>query len=161
MAVQTGRTVGRWVRFILGDSAGTLRHIPVDRINGVGLDYPEVELSAFMDAVKGVLLDTPSCAIEFEGPWDSTAAAASPALSGSHTVLSALDGALTPRSLDIQFGVRHTWEAGEPQFGITATATAGFILTKYSVDPATMRYSGRLNMFPGSTAPAWGTAAET
>jgi hypothetical protein len=153
MASQTGRTVSRWVAFLFSDGTN-MRELPVDGINGVGLDYPEVDLTAFMDAVRGVLLDTPTCEIDITGPFDSTA-------NSAHAVLSADAGGSTPRSLDVQFGVRHDWESGEPQFGITASSTSGFLVKSYTVDPSTAKYSAEFRLFPGSSAPAWGTAAET
>ena len=154
MATQTGRTVSRWVAFLFSDGTA-MRELPVNSINGVGLDYPEAEMTAFMDAVTGVLPDTPSCVIEVTGVFDSTAT------TGAHAVLSANVGAYSPRSLDVQFGIRHDWETGEPQFGITATTTSGFLCTAYSVNPDNMTFTARFNMYPGSSAPAWGTAAET
>lgn len=167
MAAQTGRTVNRWIRFLVDDSAGTLREIPIDSINGVGLDFGGADTTALQDAIKNTLPEMPDCTIDITGPFDNTAAqaaggsAAAPALSGSHTVLSAIAGALTPLTLDVRFGVQHYWETGEPQFGITSSAANGFICTKYVIDPATMKYSASFRVYAGSIAPAWGTAAET
>lgn len=155
MTVQTGRTVSKWVTFNVDDSSGNVREIAVDSINGLGLNYPETDLTAFTDAIKGALPNTPECVISITGPWDSTAS------TGSHTVLSAINGLNTPLTLDVQIGVRHAWESGEPQFGITSSATAGFLCRNYNVDPSEMKYSAEFYMFPGSTAPAWGTSAET
>ena len=160
MAANTGRTVKRWCSFVCHDSAAVLRAIPVDSINGVGLNYPEADLTAFQDALKGVLPDTPECVIDITGPLDSAAAAASPALSGSHTVLTGINGLSVPLSVDVQIGIRHAWEAGEPQFGITKSATSGFLCVNYTVNPDTMRYSAKFVMFPGSSSPAWGVASE-
>lgn len=148
----TGRTVSRWVSFLF--SNGSMRTIAVDSINGVGLTYPETELTAFQDAIKGALPDTPDCAIDITGPFDTTA-------NTNHPVLSAECGGVTPRSLDVQIGVRHAWENGEPQFGITASATSGFLCTSYIVDVNAGKFSAKFRLFPGSSAPAWGTAAET
>lgn len=153
MTVQTGRTVSRWVAFLFSDGSA-MRELAVDTINGIGLTYSEVELTAFMDAIKGALPDTPDCAIDIAGPFDTTA-------NGAHAVLSAANGVITPRSLDVQVGIRHDWEDGEPQFGITATATSGFIVTDYQFDPATSKYTAKFRLIPGSSVPAWGTAAET
>lgn len=161
MTAQTGRTVGHYTNFIIGDSANTLRNIPVTTVGGVGLKYEEKDLTALMDALKGVLLGQADFSVDIEGPFDTTAAAASPGLSGSHTVLSALVGLNTPRTLDIQIGVMHAWEAGEPQFGISRSATVGVIVSSYDVNIADMKYKATIKMFAGSTAPAWGTAAET
>ena len=155
MAAQTGRTVSKWVAFLVDDSAGALRSIAVDSINGVGLTYDEVELTAFFDAVKGVLPNHPDVTIAITGPFDNTAS------TGSHIVLSGIAGGVTPLSLDIQIGMRHAWESGEPQFGLTSSATVGFLCTDYTVDPGTGKYAAKFRVYPGSTAPAWGTAAET
>jgi hypothetical protein len=167
MAANTGRTVKQWVRFVVDDSAGTLREIPIDSINGVGLDRPEVDLTAFQDAIRGVLTDTPDCTIAITGPFDTSAAqaaaasGAAPVLSGSHTVLAGIDGKTVPLSLGVYIGVRHYWETGEPTFGSTSSATSGFICTNYTVNPGDGKYSASFKMFPGSAAPAWGTAVVT
>jgi hypothetical protein len=160
MATQTGRTVSKWTDFIVDDSGGTLRSIPVDSINGVGLSYDETEVTAFQDAIKNVLPGHADCVISISGPFDNSVAAAVGTLSGSHTILSGIVGGNTPLSLDVQVGIRHAWESGEPQFGITSSATSGFICTQYSVDLDSMKYSAQFRVM-GSTAPAWGTAAET
>lgn len=155
MTANTGRTVSKWTAFLVDDSAGTLRSIAVDSINGVGLTYDEVDLTAFFDAVKGVLPNHPDCVIDIEGPFDTTAS------TGSHTVLSGIAGGVTPLSLDVQIGIRHAWESGEPQFGLTSSSTVGFLCTEYTVDPGTGKYKAKFRVFPGSSAPAWGTSAET
>lgn len=155
MAAQTGRTTLKWVTFHVDDSGGTLRQIAVDSINGVGLVYDEVELTAFQDAIKGALPAHPDCTITITGPFDATAS------TGSHTVLSAIVGGATPLTLDVRVGMRHTWESGEPQFGITSDASNGFLCFDYQPDLNTGKYSAKFRMYPGSSAPAWGTAAET
>lgn len=161
MAAQTGRTTFKHVRFIINDSGAALRHIPISSLSVVGVQYDEQDITAFQDAVRGRLPSMPDAPIEFGGPFDSSAAATSPTLSGSHTILSALNGGMTPLTLDIQLGVRHDWEAGEPQFGLTKTATSGYIVTNYTVNPQEGTYSARAVLFPGSALPAWGTTAET
>ena len=161
MTANTGRTTSKWVSFNVDDSAGTLRTIPVDSINGVGLTFDEVELTAFQDAIKGVLPAHPDCTITITGPFDTSAAAAAGTLSGSHTVLSGINGGVTPLTLDVQVGIRHAWESGEPQFGITSSAANGFLCTDYQVDVNAGKYSAKFRVYPGSVAPAWGTAAES
>lgn len=160
MTAQTGRTVSKWTDFRCDDSGGTLRSIPVDSINGVGLTYEESDVTAFQDALKNVLPNQPTCQITITGPFDNSAAASAGTLSGSHTILSGIVGGVTPLSLDIQIGIRHAWESGEPQFGITSSSTSGFLCTAYSVDIASMKYSATFSVM-GGTAPAWGTSAET
>jgi hypothetical protein len=151
MTAQTGRTIQRWIGFLLSDGTA-LRSLEVDTINNIGLNYPEVEVYAWLDLIKGVLLDTPDCAIDIGGPFSNIA-------NGAHVVLSAQNGLYTPRSFDIQIGIQHAWEAGEPQFGITATATSGILVSNYIVTGN--KYSAKLRMKTGSSAPVWGTAAET
>ena len=152
MAANTGRTVSKWVTFNLGDGS-SMNSLVINSINGVGLDYDEVDLTAFSDAIKGVLPGHPGLTIEITGPMDTTA-------SGTHAILSADAGGVTPRSFDVQIGIRHAWESGEPQFGISATSTSGILVLSYVVDPSGITYTSRLAMFAGSSAPAWGTAAE-
>lgn len=154
MASQTGRTTKRWVAFLIDDSGGTLRNIPVNSVNGVGLEYEEADVTAFTDAIVNVLPGTPDLTIEIAGPFDNTAS------TGSHTVLSGIVGGSTPLSMDIQVGIRHAWESGEPQFGITSSSTSGMLCTKYTVDMENMTYSATFKVM-GGTAPAWGTTAET
>jgi hypothetical protein len=161
MTVQTGRTVSKFLNIAIGDSGnGTLRNIPISGLSAVGVTYDETDLTAFQDAVKGVLPNMPDAPIDIHGPWSSAVAAAVGTLSGSHTILAPLLGAYTPLTLDIQFGVRHAWETGEPQFGITATATSGYLLTKYTVNDD-MTYDASFRLFPGSSLPAFGTSDET
>lgn len=166
MTANTGRTVSRWTNFIIEDSGTTLREIPINTLSICGVTYEEQDLTAFQDAVKGALPGMPDAPIEISGPFDTTAAqtasasGVAPALSGSHTILSGINGLSTPLSLDVQIGVRHTWETGEPQFGISQSATSGYLCVNYTVDLSTMTYSAKFVLFPGSSLPAWGTAAE-
>jgi hypothetical protein len=165
MAVQTGRTVGKYSKVQVKDSGGTLRDIPVTTISGVGLSYPEVNLTALQDAVQGSLPAQPAVSITITGPWDTTAVqaasatTAAAALSGSHTVLNAINGLTTPLTFAFYQGVRHYWEAGEPVWGIASSTVNGVLLFEYTFDPVTAMYSATFHMSPGSAAPAWGTAA--
>jgi hypothetical protein len=155
MPAQTGRTTSKWITFKCDDSGGTLRTIAVNTISAVGVVYEEHDLTAFGDAVKGALPGHPDAPLEFGGPWDTTAN------TGSHTVLSGVLGGNTPLTIDVQFGQRQAYTAGEIQFGITSSATSGYLITSYTVDPSTMMYSAKAVLFPGSSLPAFGAAAET
>jgi len=161
MTANTGRTVDKGVTFLVDDSGGTLREIPVDSVNGVGLTYDEFDLTAFQDAVKGVLLGHPDATITITGPFDNSAAASPPTLSGSYTVLSGIVGLqTTPLALDIRIGIRHAWEAGEPCFGITGTAANGFYCSDFQYTGGG-KYSAKFRVASGSAAPAWATTAHT
>ena len=165
MAGNTGRTVSKFINFAVEDDTDTMREIAVSDISVVGVVYEEQDMTAFQDAVKGALAGMPDAPIEISGPFDTTAVATAsasgvvPALSGSHTVLSAINGRLHPLSLDVQFGIRQTYTTNEPQFGITATATSGYICTSYTVGSDLM-YNAKFVLYPGSSLPAWGVALE-
>ena len=161
----TGRTVTRWTRFAVHDSAGAPREIPVDSISPVGFTSDEVEVTAYQDAVKTYLAGHPDAPIEVSGPFDNSVVAAlaasglAPTLSGSHTVLSGIYGLGTPLGLWIAFGIRGYWTAGDPAFGVVAPgAASGYLCTKYTVDGE--KYTARFVPYPG-TVPAWGTAIIT
>lgn len=154
MAAQTGRTVQDFTALKISNG-GSMVNIPIDTLGDVGLDYPEEEMTAFTDAIKGVLVGKPGFSLEFSGPFDNTAT------TGSHVVLSALVGVMTALSFDVQIGVRHAWEAGEPQFGYSGVvaSNSGAMITSYKVSGG--KFTARLAMIAGSVAaPAWGTAAE-
>lgn len=152
MAPQTGRTTQNYVQVFIDDDGGTLQEIAVNNIGGIGLDYPEADQTAWNDAIQGVLLETPSFTTTIGGPFDTA----------THAVLSGVNGKNTPLSFDVRFGIRHEWEAGEPQFGITATADNGVLVRNYTVNPGSpMTYTATIVMYAGSAAPEWGTAAES
>ena len=155
MATQTGRTVGKYVTVKMEDAGTTLRTIVgTQSIGGVGITYNEVDVTALEDALTNYLNGHGDMSLSFTDNVDNTAD------TGFHVVFSALNGLQVPLSFDIQIGVRHAWESGEPQFGITGSATSGVIVTSYIVDPASMTATATVKTF-GGTAPAWGTAAET
>jgi len=161
MAANTGRGQSKWIDFRVDDTGGTLRSIPVTTINGVGVTYDEQELMAIQDQLHNALPNFANAPIDITGPLDTTAVAAAPTLSGSHTVLSAINGLSVPLSLGVFVGMRHVWESGEPVFGLTSSATSGYVCVSYVVDPVAMTYSARFVPYPGSALPAWGTVAIT
>jgi hypothetical protein len=149
----TGRTVGDFVKLLLSDGS-QMRSMPFypSSLGDLGLDYPEEDLFAALDVIHGALVGKPSFFLEWDGPFDINA-------NGAHVTLNALLGVMTPRSFDVQIGMRHDWESTEPQFGMTATATSGIIVTKYTVKGKD--YHARIAMYAGSAVlPAWGAAAE-
>ena len=154
MAAQTGRTVSKWMALMIDDSGGTLRTIVgLKSINGVGVEAEDVDVTAITETIKNSLPGQDDFSMTLTGHMDNTAA------TGFHTVFSALAGLGVPLSFDVQFGVRHAWESGEPQFGITSSATSGVHCLGYVVSPDGMEASVTVRTF-GPTAPAWGTSAE-
>ena len=156
----TGRTIGKYMKFQI-DDATAMRDIPVNSINGVGFTYDEVDVSALQEVLKSMLAGQGSMSITIGGPFDNTVAqaasgtGAAPALSGSHTVLSALNGSNTAISFGVYFGIQGYWATGDPVFGGANCC----IVTDYTVDAAAMTYSAKIAYKSGTTAPAWGTAA--
>lgn len=152
MAVQTGRTHAKHITVKLDNAAGTLTDITAytNTIGTVGLTFETQDVTAFSDGVKNIVIGQPTASLAIGGPFDTVI----------HTQMTAINGAPTPLSLDIQIGIRHTWEAGEPQFGITSSASSGYLCHSYVVDMSANTWAATLDVF-GPTAPAWGTAAET
>jgi hypothetical protein len=157
----TGRFSPRFSKFQIEDAAGTLRDVPVSSWGTVGLTYDELDVSSFQELVKSFLSGQATFSMTISGPFDNSAAAAASAsgnvaaLSGSHTVLSALNGGLTPRAFGCYFGVLTYWTTGDPVFG----ADNSVIVTDYTVDPGAGTYSCKLAHVSGGTAPAWGSTA--
>lgn len=155
MTASTGRSTSNYTIVYIDDSAGTLRSIAINSIGGVGLEYEEKDVTAWYDAIRGVLLGQPSFSTTISGPVDTTAD------TGNHPVLSGVVGKNVPLAFDVRLGVRHVWEAGEPVFGITATAANGVLVKSYKIDPESMTYTAEIVMAAGSAAPDWATAAHT
>ena len=155
MTANTGRTVPAFTNLLMGAAGGSMTSMKIDELGDLGLDYEEVEMSAWVDAVKGVLMGKPDFTLTFGGPIDNTAT------SGPSTLLRSWVGATTALSFDVQVGVRHAWEANEQQFGYTGVVAtnSGVCVTSYKESGG--KYSATIRMISGSVAaPAWGTAAE-
>ena len=154
MTAQTGRTVQDYTKLLISSGAAMV-DMKIDSLGELGLDYPETDMSAWSDAVHGVLVGKPDFTLDFGGPVDNTAT------TGPSTVLRAKVGVMTASSFDVQIGVRHDWEATEQQFGYSAViaSNSGIMITKYKESGG--KYSATMRMIAGSVAaPAWGTAAE-
>lgn len=114
------------------------------------MSYETQDVTAFSDGVKNIVIGQPEAPLTIGGPFDTVI----------HSHMTGINGAVTPLSLDIQIGIRSAWDNGEPQFGITSSATSGYLCHSYTVDPQANTWSAQLNVF-GATAPAWGSAAES
>lgn len=158
----TGRTVGKFFKFQISDSASTIRDIPVNTIGNVGITYDEVDVSALQEALKGFLNGQGSVKLSISGPFSNTAAVTAststvttPALSGSHTVLQPLNGGVTAKSFGVYLGIQAYWTPGDPVFGGVHT----ILVSDYTMDPANMTYSANLVLAGNRyNDPAWGTA---
>jgi hypothetical protein len=157
----TGRFSPRFSKFQIEDAGGALRDIPVSSWGSVGIQYDELDVSSFQEAVKSFLSGQGTFSLQLTGPFDNSAAVAASAstqvaaLSGSHTVLQPLNGALTPRAFGAYFGVLTYWTTGDPVFG----ADNSVIVTDYQVQPDAGTCTFKISRVSGGAAPAWGTTA--
>lgn len=151
MTAQTGRTHAKHITVKLDNSGGTLTDITAytNTVGTVGLTFETQDVTAFSDGTKNIVIGQPTAPLTIGGPFDTVI----------HTQMTGINGAVTPLSLDIQIGIRHVWESGEPQFGITSSATIGYLCHSYMVDIQANTWSAQLDVF-GATSPLWGTAAE-
>lgn len=152
MTANTGRTNSKHIGVFLDNSSGTLTDITAycNTVGTIGLTYDTQDVTAYSDGSKNIVIGQPSASLTIGGPFDTVI----------HAHMTAINGAVVPLTLDIRVGIRHAWEAGEPQFGITSSATSGYLCHSYVVDLNANTWTATLDVF-GPTAPAWGTAAET
>lgn len=157
MAAQSGRTNAKFITVMLDNAAGTLTDISayVSSVGTVGLVYDTTDATAFSDGTKNVTIGQAGAPLQFSGPVDTTIITQ---LTGyaAHGGLTAGGGL----SLDIRFGIRQAWVSGEPQFGITGSASIGYVLKSFTIDSGGMLWTATFDVM-GATAPAWGTTAET
>lgn len=156
MAVQTGRTIQEFEKLLMGAAGGSMTDMKINSRGEIGIDYTEEEMSAWSDTVKGVIMGQANFSLDFGGPVDNTAS------TGPSTLLRSWHANHTLLSFDLQQGVRHAWESGEQQFGLTGViaTNTGVIVTKYKESGG--MYSATIRCTAGcATLPAWGTAAET
>lgn len=149
MTAQTGKTNAKYIGFFLDNSSGTLTDLTAytKSVNTVGLTFDEQDVTAYSDAVKNVTIGRANADLSINFIWDTTVFAHLIALSRT-----------TPLTLDIRFGIQHTWESGEPVFGITSSATSGYLLKDLTAND-----DGIVATFAvaGPTAPNWATTAHT
>jgi hypothetical protein len=164
--MSTGRTVGKFTKFQIENSAGAMADIPVTSYGSVGLTAAEVDVTALQDAITSVLNGQTSFSTTITGPFDTSGIVAAsgtgarPALSGSHTVLAPLmtsTYSATPRSFGIYIGIQGDWTATtDPVFG----GIDCILVSGYTVDPAAGTYSCKLAVAGNRTNdPAWGVTA--
>jgi hypothetical protein len=160
MTTYTGRTVGKFCKFQIESSSGAMATIPVNSFGQIGLTYDEVDVTALQEAIKSMLNGQGSFSTTISGPFDNHAITAvetsglAPALSGSHTVLSALNGGTVAKSFGFYIGVQQYWLTGDPVFG----AIDSVLVSQYTTDGQT--YTARISTAGNRlNDPAWGTSS--
>lgn len=151
MTANTGRSNVIYSQFWLDNSAGTLTNLTAytKTIGDFGLTYETTDVSALSDAVKNFTKGRPEAGLDITFNLDTVVSAHLAALSKT-----------TPLTLDIRVGINHAWEAGEPVFGITSSATSGYVLTSQNVNVDAQEIKCHFDVF-GPTAPDFATAAHT
>lgn len=150
MTANTGRTIESvYTQFWLDNSSGTLTNLSAycNGVGAVGLDNKAVDVTAYSDGVYNFLADKPTAPLTISFLLDTVVT----------THLAALDKN-TPLSLGVYYGIRHAWESGEPTFGLSSSATSGYITLGFKVSGGIV--TANFEVY-GPTAPAWGTAAIT
>lgn len=149
MTANTGRTNAKYIQFYLDNSSGTLTDLSAycNNVGTFGLEKETQDVTAYSDGVKNITIGRPSAPLQVTFKNDTTVYAHLIALAES-----------TPLSLDIRVGIRHAWESGEPTFGISSSATSGYLLT--SMQMTDQEITCKFDVF-GATAPNFATTAHT
>jgi hypothetical protein len=149
MTAQSGRTNSKYISFYLDNSSGTLTDLTpyTKNIGTVGLTFEEQDVTAYSDGVRNVTIGRADAPLSITFQMDTVVYAHLIALNRN-----------TPLSLDIRIGIRHAWESGEPVFGISSSATSGYLLKDLTMNDTDIMAS--FVVF-GSTAPDWATTAHT
>lgn len=147
------RTLNRWTTVWIDNSGGALTQLSsINTIGGLSLDGQAVDMSAWVDTLKGVLIDTPTFSTTIGGVFDTV----------DHALLIAINNRNTPLSFDVRVGLQAAYSAGvDPQFGVTSSASNGVLLHGYTVNFDNMTWTATLENYAGGAGPAWGTASET
>lgn len=157
----TGRTLSKFIKLQIEDSGGAMRDIPILTCSDIGITYPEITVTSHDSSLGEIVMAPGVSSITITGPWSNTAVAtasssgAAPSFSGSHTVLSAINGVNTARSFGLYIGIRTYWTTGDPVFG----AKDSVVVTDYRYNAETNIYTARISHLAGATVPAWGTSA--
>ena len=149
MAANTGRTNAKYIGFFLDNAAGTLTDLTAytKSVGTFGLTFEEQDVTAYSDGVKNVTIGRADAPLTIVFQNDIVPFGHLGSLSR-----------VTPLSLDIRIGIRHAWEAGEPCFGITASASSGYLLKDVTMTDTEI--TATFAVF-GPTAPDFAVSAHT
>lgn len=148
----TGRTNEKWTSVLLDDTGGTLtdRSTYLKSVNGYGLKFNEQDVTGIGEAIKNITIGRPESPITLVWQFDTVI----------YAHLISLVNRMTPLSLDIRTGIGHAWVTGEPTFGITSSATSGYVLTSLMIGNNSSDITSVFNVV-GGTAPDFATTAHT
>ena len=125
MTVNTGRTNAKYIQFWLDNSAGQLTDLSAycKSVGTYGLTFPTQSVTAYSDFVENVTNGRPTAQLTITFVKDTAVFAHLAALSRT-----------TPLSLDIREGIRQSQVTGEPCFGISSSATSGYLLGSFTAN---------------------------
>ena len=146
MAANTGRTNTKFIGFWLDNSGGTLTDLTAytRNVGTVGLTSESQDVTAYNDGIRNVVIGRPDAPLSITFVMDTVIFAHLIAL--NH---------VTPLSLDIRFGIRQAHVATEPCFGITSSATSGYLFKDMTTDGETITATFEVY---GATAPDFAVA---
>lgn len=147
MTAGTGRTNAKYIGFFLDNAGGTLTDLTAytKSVGTFGLSYEEQDVTAYSDGVKNVTIGRADAPLTIVFQNDTVPFAQLIALSR-----------VTPLSLDIRIGIRQAWVSGEPCFGITSSASSGYLLKDMTMTDTEITTT--FSVF-GPTAPGFATTA--
>lgn len=145
MAAQTGRTNARYIGFWLDNSSGTLTDLSAycKSVGTYGLKISTQSVTAYSDLVENITNGRPDAPLTITFQKDTVVFAHLIALNRN-----------TPLSLDIREGIRQSQVTGEPCFGISSSATSGYLLGSMTANDT--EYICEFNVF-GPTCPDFAT----
>lgn len=150
MTAQTGRTNNKFISVFLNNAAGVLTDLTAytKSVGAVGIKYDQQDVTALNDGSKNYTIGWGDAPISITFQFDTTVLAHLIALPTTQ-----------PLALDIRFGIRQAYTSGEPVFGISKTATSGYLLAGLTVnqtDDITADF-----VVYGATAPNFATTPHT
>ena len=151
MTANTGRTSEIYLQIWIDNSGGTLTNLSsyLKSAGEYGLKGTEADVTGVADAIKNVIQGRPDAPLTFTWQIDTILIAHMVAIWAQRN---------TPLSLDIRQGIRQSPAAGEPVFGITSTATSGYVLKSFTMNATEVKTE--FSVF-GPTAPDFGTSVHS
>lgn len=110
-----GKTMSKYIVV----TYNSLKVLGIKSVNGIGLDYPEFDLTAFESTIQEMLAGIPASKLTMQCHMDTTASGGGSA--GSYTIFSdaAVLGNPTGAALTIDFGQQAAPATGNPRFSNT------------------------------------------
>jgi hypothetical protein len=143
------RTNTKFIGVWIDNSGGTLTDLTAyaRSVGTVGLTKESQDVTAYNDGIRNVVIGRPDAPLAIQFVMDTTVFAHLIALSD-----------VVPLTIDIRFGIRQAQVTGEPCFGITSSATSGYLIKDITTDGEFI--NATFEVF-GATAPGFATTNHT